>query len=54
MHGAIFAYGIGLLDNGPLQPLAEALCFTGADRRQITLDARSRPSSSVDRPNSLQ
>ena len=38
VHGAIFAYGIGLLDNALLQPLAEACAEAGRYEFMLTVN----------------
>ena len=38
VHGSIFAYGIGLLDNALLQPLAEACAEEGRYEFMITIN----------------
>ena len=38
VHGSIFAYGIGLLDNALLQPLAEACAEEGRYEFMLTLN----------------
>jgi hypothetical protein len=37
VHGAIFAYGIGLLDNALLQPLAEVCAEEGRYEFMLTV-----------------
>jgi hypothetical protein len=38
VHGSIFAYGIGLLDNALLQPLAEACAEEGRYEFMLTVN----------------
>ena len=55
VHGAIFAYGIGLVDNALLQPLAEACAEEGplrvhADRQPAARSGRHRLPGQPHRP----